>query len=95
MEDLVYANSSCFMFLTGTFNLHRFEKAIIANAKQNVTLDVLSYHASASLDDAQKLRVWFLIIYLFFNLSQRINNFVCLGFTSSISCYVQFVRFFV
>jgi len=35
----------------------RFEKAIIANAKQNVTLDVLSYHASASLEDAQKLRV--------------------------------------
>lgn len=35
----------------------RFEKAMIANAKQNVTLDVLSYHASASLDDAQRLRV--------------------------------------
>lgn len=30
---------------------------MIANAKQNVTLDVLSYHASASLDDAQRLRV--------------------------------------
>lgn len=37
--------------------IYRFEKAIIANAKQNVTLDVLSYHASASLEDAQKLRV--------------------------------------
>jgi len=37
--------------------IRRFEKAIIANAKQNVTLDVLSYHASASLEDAQKLRV--------------------------------------
>ncbi|KAF0774054.1 Uncharacterized protein FWK35_00000870 [Aphis craccivora] len=36
--------------------IRRFEKAIIANAKQNVTLDVLSYHASASLEDAQKLR---------------------------------------
>ncbi|XP_003247299.1 dual 3',5'-cyclic-AMP and -GMP phosphodiesterase 11 isoform X2 [Acyrthosiphon pisum] len=40
----------------GIHNTHMFEKAIIANAKQNVTLDVLSYHASASLEDAQKLR---------------------------------------
>jgi len=37
--------------------LFRFEKATTANAKQKVTLDVLSYHASASLEDAQKLRV--------------------------------------
>lgn len=41
--------------------ISRFEKAIIANAKQNVTLDVLSYHASASLEDAQRLRVYYLI----------------------------------
>ncbi|XP_050425718.1 dual 3',5'-cyclic-AMP and -GMP phosphodiesterase 11-like isoform X2 [Adelges cooleyi] len=40
----------------GIHNTHMFEKAIIANAKQNVTLDVLSYHASASLEDAQRLR---------------------------------------
>ncbi|XP_025423158.1 dual 3',5'-cyclic-AMP and -GMP phosphodiesterase 11-like isoform X3 [Sipha flava] len=40
----------------GIHNTHMFEKAMIANAKQNVTLDVLSYHASASLDDAQRLR---------------------------------------
>ncbi|GBP36575.1 Dual 3',5'-cyclic-AMP and -GMP phosphodiesterase 11 [Eumeta japonica] len=40
----------------GIHNTHMYEKAITAMAKQSVTLDVLSYHASASLDDAQKLR---------------------------------------
>jgi hypothetical protein len=35
----------------------RYEKAVIAMAKQSVTLEVLSYHASASLEDAQRLRV--------------------------------------
>lgn len=35
----------------------RYEKAVTAMAKQSVTLEVLSYHASASLDDAQRLRV--------------------------------------
>lgn len=40
------------------FNLFiRYEKAVIAMAKQSVTLEVLSYHASASLEDAQRLRV--------------------------------------
>ena len=37
--------------------MFRYEKAVIAMAKQSVTLEVLSYHASASLEDAQKLRV--------------------------------------
>lgn len=37
----------------------RYEKAVIAMAKQSVTLEVLSYHASASLEDAQRLRVSF------------------------------------
>jgi len=37
--------------------LRRYEKAVIAMAKQSVTLEVLSYHASASLEDAQRLRV--------------------------------------
>ncbi|KAL1465015.1 hypothetical protein WDU94_004612, partial [Cyamophila willieti] len=40
----------------GIHNTHMYEKAIIAMAKQSVTLDVLSYHASASLEDAQRLR---------------------------------------
>ncbi|XP_068618143.1 dual 3',5'-cyclic-AMP and -GMP phosphodiesterase 11 isoform X3 [Battus philenor] len=40
----------------GIHNTHMYEKAITAMAKQSVTLDVLSYHASASLDDAQRLR---------------------------------------
>ncbi|KAJ1522272.1 hypothetical protein ONE63_002574 [Megalurothrips usitatus] len=39
----------------GIHNTHMYEKAIIAMAKQSVTLDVLSYHASASLDDARRL----------------------------------------
>lgn len=34
-----------------------YEKAIVAMAKQSVTLEVLSYHASASIEDAQRLRV--------------------------------------
>lgn len=37
--------------------LRRYEKAVMAMAKQTVTLEVLSYHASASLEDAQKLKV--------------------------------------
>ncbi|XP_055386324.1 dual 3',5'-cyclic-AMP and -GMP phosphodiesterase 11-like isoform X2 [Condylostylus longicornis] len=39
----------------GIHNTHMYEKAIIAMAKQSVTLEVLSYHASASIDDAQRL----------------------------------------
>lgn len=41
--------------------LLRYEKAVIAMAKQSVTLEVLSYHASASLEDAQRLRVAILL----------------------------------
>lgn len=37
--------------------VYRYEKAITAMAKQSVTLEVLSYHASATLEDAQRLRV--------------------------------------
>lgn len=40
----------------GIHNTHMYEKAVVAMAKQSVTLEVLSYHASASLDDAQRLR---------------------------------------
>ncbi|KAG8308407.1 cGMP-specific 3',5'-cyclic phosphodiesterase [Homalodisca vitripennis] len=40
----------------GIHNTHMYEKAVIAMAKQSVTLDVLSYHASANLEDAQRLR---------------------------------------
>ncbi|XP_014270796.1 dual 3',5'-cyclic-AMP and -GMP phosphodiesterase 11 isoform X2 [Halyomorpha halys] len=40
----------------GIHNTHMYEKAVIAMAKQTVTLDVLSYHATATLDDAYKLR---------------------------------------
>lgn len=41
----------------GIHNTHMYEKAVIAMAKQSVTLEVLSYHASASIDDAKRLRV--------------------------------------
>lgn len=41
----------------GIHNTHMYEKAIVAMAKQSVTLEVLSYHASASTDDAVRLRV--------------------------------------
>lgn len=41
----------------GIHNTHMYEKAVVAMAKQSVTLEVLSYHASASMEDAQRLRV--------------------------------------
>lgn len=41
----------------GIHNTHMYEKAIVAMAKQSVTLEVLSYHASASQDDAIRLMV--------------------------------------
>ncbi|XP_049817305.1 dual 3',5'-cyclic-AMP and -GMP phosphodiesterase 11 isoform X2 [Aethina tumida] len=40
----------------GIHNTHMYEKAVVAIAKQNVTLEVLSYHATASMEDAQRLR---------------------------------------
>lgn len=42
-----------------------YEKAIVAMAKQSVTLEVLSYHASASTDDAVRLmvRIYFCRFY--------------------------------
>ena len=50
----------------GIHNTHMYEKAIVAMAKQSVTLEVLSYHASASMDDAMRLRV-IVIISVFFS----------------------------
>lgn len=41
----------------GIHNTHMYEKAIVAMAKQSVTLEVLSYHASATVDDAGRLKV--------------------------------------
>ncbi|CAH0563713.1 unnamed protein product [Brassicogethes aeneus] len=40
----------------GIHNTHMYERAVVAIAKQNVTLEVLSYHATATLEDAQRLR---------------------------------------
>ncbi len=41
----------------GIANTQMYEKAIKAMAKQRVTLEVLSYHASAQEDEAQKVAV--------------------------------------
>ncbi|XP_055685169.1 dual 3',5'-cyclic-AMP and -GMP phosphodiesterase 11 isoform X2 [Lutzomyia longipalpis] len=40
----------------GIHNTHMYEKAVVAMAKQSVTLEVLSYHVAASIDDAVRLR---------------------------------------
>lgn len=37
--------------------IHRYESAVVAMAKQKVTLEVLSYHATAPKDEAEKLKV--------------------------------------
>lgn len=50
----------------GIHNTHMYEKAIVAMAKQSVTLEVLSYHASATIDEAHRLRVSLSYIYFFF-----------------------------
>ena len=39
----------------GINNVRMYEKAVVAMAKQQVTLEVLSYHATAPLDEAVKL----------------------------------------
>lgn len=55
----------------GIHNTHMYEKAMVAIAKQSVTLEVLSYHATATAEDAQRLRVLsylnFLKYLIFFN----------------------------
>lgn len=48
----------------GIHNTHMYEKAIVAMAKQSVTLEVLSYHASASTDDAVRLMVSFTVAFM-------------------------------
>jgi len=40
----------------GLNNTNMYEKAVVAMAKQQVTLEVLSYHATAPVEDAVKLR---------------------------------------
>ena len=47
----------------GIHNTHMYEKAIVAMAKQSVTLEVLSYHASATIDEAHRLRVSFYFVF--------------------------------
>ncbi|KAG7312318.1 Dual 3'-5'-cyclic-AMP and -GMP phosphodiesterase 11 [Plutella xylostella] len=56
----------------GIHNTHMYEKAITAMAKQSVTLDVLSYHASASMDDAQRLRTLRIPSSVFFSLHELV-----------------------
>ncbi|KAF5274667.1 hypothetical protein FQA39_LY18714 [Lamprigera yunnana] len=40
----------------GIHNTHMYEQAVVAIAKQSVTLEVLSYHATASIEDAQRIK---------------------------------------
>lgn len=60
----------------GIHNTHMYEKAIVAMAKQSVTLEVLSYHASASTDDAVRLRVSFLLFFNYKLFHQFYFNFI-------------------
>lgn len=59
----------------GIHNTHMYEKAIVAMAKQSVTLEVLSYHASATIDEAHRLRVS-LSIY-------KLQYFIGINFSSN------------
>lgn len=47
----------CSVLSSDLFSSIRYEKAVIAMAKQKVTLEVLSYHAAAPREDALKLMV--------------------------------------
>ena len=60
---------SCDFFYGG-----RYEKAVVAMAKQQVTLEVLSYHATAPVEDAVKLRVNYPFCYFEFKLSELIQH---------------------
>lgn len=59
----------------GIHNTHMYERAVVAIAKQSVTLEVLSYHATANMEDAQTLRVSKLItnIYIRFAVNILLN----------------------
>lgn len=59
--------------LTGIHNTHMYEKAIVAMAKQSVTLEVLSYHASASMDDAVRLKVRIFFGFIFVRLMSKLS----------------------
>lgn len=59
----------------GIHNTHMYEKAIVAMAKQSVTLEVLSYHASATTDDAVRLMVKFQR-HTFFHMLNFSNKFI-------------------
>lgn len=56
-RNMHYKIGQLIIFVFFFFRNFRYEKAIIAMAKQSVTLELLSYHASASLEDAQRLKV--------------------------------------
>lgn len=60
----------------GIHNTHMYEKAIVAMAKQSVTLEVLSYHASASTDDALRLMVMFDCCHFYVDYLRHIDGTV-------------------
>lgn len=59
LRFLFYSNTQAFAIFSGMgiANTQMYEKAIKAMAKQRVTLEVLSYHASAQEEEAQKVAV--------------------------------------
>lgn len=81
----------------GIHNTHMYEKAIIAMAKQSVTFEVLSYHASASIEDAKRLRVSGLLLSIlkqFIRLNQWFQ-FNFLETENSVGSIFSFARFLI
>lgn len=56
-----------------------YEKALKLTAKQKVALEVLSYHASSSLDETKKL----MVIRTYFKYSQEFRNIFEFSINSS------------
>lgn len=56
----------------GISNTQMYETAVRAIAKQRVALEVMSYHAIAPEEDAQRLKVGFAVVF-FFSFYFRIN----------------------
>jgi dual 3',5'-cyclic-AMP and -GMP phosphodiesterase 11 len=73
----------------GIHNTHMYEKAIVAMAKQSVTLEVLSYHASASTDDAVRLMVIFIVVTFMMMTRVILTEYSSQGLKIPSSAYFQ------
>lgn len=54
----------------GINNTHMYEQAVVANARQKVALEVLSYHSSVSGEELHRFKVN--IMYVLFSVSTRL-----------------------